>query len=63
MDTVLVTLYFWPDPASALREIRRVLKPDGRRVLGIRSQAFLLLSPVSGFGFHPYSLRQVADLP
>jgi ubiquinone/menaquinone biosynthesis C-methylase UbiE len=30
------TLYFWNDPATHLREIRRVLKPDGRFVLGFR---------------------------
>jgi arsenite methyltransferase len=30
------TLYFWPDLAAALTEIRRVLKPRGRLVLGWR---------------------------
>src|SRR5262249_35135573 len=28
------TLYFWKDPAACLREIRRVLRPDGTLVLG-----------------------------
>ena len=28
------TLYFWSDPASCLREIRRVLRPGARFVLG-----------------------------
>ena len=28
------TLYFWTDPIACLREIRRVLKPRGRFVLG-----------------------------
>src|SRR5262245_54616482 len=30
------TVYFWPDLAAALTEIRRVLKPRGRLVLGWR---------------------------
>lgn len=29
-------LYFWPDPRAELREIRRVLRPDGEIVLGFR---------------------------
>jgi len=38
-DRVLTvhTLYFWPSPADSLREIRRVMKPGGRVVLGFRS--------------------------
>jgi SAM-dependent methyltransferase len=38
-DRVLAvhTLYFWPSPADTLREIRRVMKPGGRIVLGFRS--------------------------
>lgn len=28
------TLYFWSDPAACLKEIRRVLRPSGRLVLG-----------------------------
>jgi SAM-dependent methyltransferase len=39
VDAVLAvhTLYFWPDLATALREIHRVLAPGGRVVLAFRA--------------------------
>ena len=38
VDCVLTvnTVYFWPDLVLALREVRRVLAPGGRLVIGIR---------------------------
>lgn len=32
------TIYFWHDPGRTLREIRRVLRPGGRLVLGFRAK-------------------------
>jgi arsenite methyltransferase len=32
------SLFYWPDPARAVREIRRVLRPDGVLVLGLRDK-------------------------
>ena len=35
------TVYFWPDLPSAFSELRRVLAPEGRLVIGIRDGAVM----------------------
>lgn len=41
------TVYFWPRPAEGIREIRRVLAPGGRVVVGVRPRG---LQERGGFG-------------
>lgn len=54
MDRVLSvnTLYFWDDPQAALREIRRVLRRNGRLVMAYRPGATMRRLPVTRHGFH-----------
>ena len=78
VDRVLTvnTVYFWPDLAVALREVRRVLAPDGRLVIGIRDgsvmqqvspEVFTLRSPdeirsaLEAAGFSEVRVRSAPD--
>lgn len=78
VDRVLTvnTVYFWPHLDAALREVHRVLAPDGRLVIGIRDgsvmqqvspDVFTLRTPdelVDGLraaGFEDVALRSADD--
>jgi SAM-dependent methyltransferase len=56
------TLYFWPDPAVDLREIRRVLKSGGKLVLGSVSPSSAQSNPLCKHGFRFLSQEKLVDL-
>jgi len=56
------TLYFWKDPLRQLQEIRRVLKPQGRLAIGIRSRSFMEKLPFTQYGFRLYDADAAATL-
>jgi ubiquinone/menaquinone biosynthesis C-methylase UbiE len=60
-DSVLSvnTLYFWPNLKDTLREISRVLKPDGVLCLGFGDPHFMAQMPFTNHGFQLYSAEQV----
>ncbi len=47
-------VYFWDDPAAHLRELRRVLKPDGTFTAVLRTRASMERLPFAAHGFTMY---------
>ncbi len=56
------TLYFWPDPARGFAEIRRVLRPGGKLVLGYRPAERMRTLGFTRHGFRLYEDDEVLRL-
>jgi ubiquinone/menaquinone biosynthesis C-methylase UbiE len=56
------SIYFWPDPALAIREFARVLRPRGRLVLCFQTPASVRAWPGHVHGFRAYGADEVAAL-
>jgi ubiquinone/menaquinone biosynthesis C-methylase UbiE len=56
------TLYFWPEPARQLAEIRRVMSPSGRFVLGFRERSADAIRRFPAPTYRFYSTDEVAAL-
>jgi SAM-dependent methyltransferase len=55
-------LYFWDQPAVTLKEIRRVLQPEGELILAIRSKATMEGLPFIDNGFTLYDVESASKL-
>jgi arsenite methyltransferase len=53
------TTYFWPDLAGGLAELRRVIRPGGRLVLGFVSAADMVRDGLDRHGFACHSTEQL----
>jgi ubiquinone/menaquinone biosynthesis C-methylase UbiE len=56
------TLYFWPDPALALAECRRVLTTGGLLVLCFNAKQDLEKWPAHRHGFRLFEIAEIKDL-
>lgn len=63
-DTVfgINVLYFWEQPETELKEIFRVLKPNGTFILGYRPKNKMQQLPFTQFGFQLYEPIEVENL-
>jgi arsenite methyltransferase len=56
------TIYFWPDAAAGARELRRVVAPGGRLVLGFQARSKMEGNRIHRHGFTLYEGDEVAAL-
>lgn len=56
------SLYFWADPAAALAELARVIKPGGRLALAFEPAAEMRKWPGHRFGFRLFEVAEVKAL-
>ena len=56
------SLYFWPDPAAALAELARVVKPGGRLAIAFEPAEELRKWPGHRYGFRLFEVAEVRAL-
>jgi ubiquinone/menaquinone biosynthesis C-methylase UbiE len=56
------TIYFWTEPMSCLRELRRVVQPGGRLVVGFRERSDEALAAFPASIYRLYSADEVLAL-
>jgi len=56
------TIYFWENPEAVLAEIRRILKPKGGIVIGIRPKRTMEKYPFVKYGFNMFSKDDIVNL-
>ena len=56
------TVYFWDNESLVFGELRRVLKPNGILILGLRPKHQMLKYPFSKYGFKMFSKEDITNL-
>lgn len=60
--TTTNTVYFWPNLIENLKELRRVLKPNGKLLIGYRDKDFMDKVEFTNHGFNKYKCEDIEML-
>jgi len=60
--TTTNTLYFWPNPIENIKELLRILKPNGKLLVAYRSKSCMDQIELSKYGFDKYEKEEVENL-
>lgn len=60
--TTTNTLYFWPQPKENIKELVRVLKPNGKLLIAYRSKSCMDQLELTKHGFEKYENKDVENL-
>ena len=60
--TTTNTLYFWPQPTNNIKELFRVLKPNGKLLIAYRSKSCMDQLELAKHGFEKYEYQEVESL-
>lgn len=60
--TTTNTIYFWPDLIKNTKEIYRVLKPNGKILIGYRSKELMDKIELSKYGFNKFTKTEIEKL-
>jgi ubiquinone/menaquinone biosynthesis C-methylase UbiE len=55
-------IYFWQNPEEHLKEIIRVLKPDGKFFVSVRTKESMIKLPFTKYGFKLYNQDEIRQL-
>ena len=60
--TTTNTIYFWPNLIENTKEIYRVLKPNGKLLIGYRSKELMDQIEVANYSFNKYTVDEIEQL-